>query len=180
MKNIEYTCVTQENELRQIIHLQQTNLPSSISETEKQKEGFVTVQHDLNILNKMNNKQPHIIAKDEDKVVGYALCMPKEFKEDIEILKPMFSKIDQHLTSGNSYIAMGQICIDKAYRRQGIFRGLYQKMKSELQTKYDYLITEVASNNLRSIQAHQAIGFNSWITYAVDGIEWHLIRWNWE
>ncbi|WP_024768319.1 GNAT family N-acetyltransferase [Aquimarina macrocephali] len=177
--NITYTVISSETELQQILVLQHNNLPVSISQTEKEAEGFVSVQHDLDILRKMNNKQPHIIAKDGDKVVGYALCMLKDFKEDIELLKPMFSIIENHLDSSISYVIMGQVCIDKAYRKQGIFRGLYQTMKTELQDKYNLLITEVASNNLRSLQAHYAIGFKTLITHESDGTEWHLIHWNW-
>ena len=178
--SVTYTVITSEAELRQIIALQRNNLPVSISKSEKESEGFVTVQHDYAILKKMNDQQPHIIAKDGDKVVGYALCMLKNFKDDIEVLKPMFSKIDKHLNPSTSYITMGQICIDKAYRRQGIFRGLYNTMKSELHQKYDLLITEVASSNLRSLQAHYAIGFKTLLIYTSDDIEWHLIHWNWE
>lgn len=180
MKNLIYTLTTCDEELEQIIKLQQNNLPSSISKKEKEAEGFVTVQHDISILKKMNSKQPHIIAKDKDKVVGYALSMLKDFKEDVEILKPMFAMIDNHLDPSTSYIVMGQICIDKAYRKQGIFRGLYHAMRNELQKKYDFLITEVASNNIRSLQAHQAVGFTTLITYESDNIQWHLIYWDWK
>lgn len=180
MKDIKYTIASSINELDQIIDLQHINLFSSISKTEKQEEGFLTVQHDLDMLKKMNNKQPHIIAKDEDKVVGYALSMAKEFKDDIEVLKPMFSKIDGQLNSNKSYIIMGQICIDKAYRKQGIFRGLYQTMKKELLQKYDLLITEVAASNSRSLQAHYAVGFSDLLVYNSNGITWHLIQWDWK
>ncbi|WP_271765607.1 GNAT family N-acetyltransferase [Aquimarina algiphila] len=178
--SITYTTVTSEEELQQILTLQQNNLPISISKSEKEIEGFLTVQHDLEILKKMNTLQPHVIAKDSNKVVGYALCMLKDFKEDIEILKPMFTQIEAHLDAHISYFVMGQICVDKAYRKQGIFRGLYQTIKKESQQNYNLLITEVASNNLRSLQAHYAIGFKTLITHKSDGVEWHLIHWNWE
>ncbi len=178
--NIIYKCSTKELELRQIIELQQNNLPSSITSVEKQKEGFVTVQHDLDILKKMNEYQAHIIAKDGDKVIGYALSMVREFKNDIAVLKPMFEKIDTQLNLNQSYIVMGQICIDKAYRKKGIFKGLYHKMRDELHHKYDALITEVAANNTRSLQAHYAVGFSDLLVYKTDQITWHLIQWDWK
>ncbi len=128
----------------------------------------------------MNKREPHIIAKDQDKVVGYTLCMTSDFGNYIEILKPMFKKIEDSLDRSNKYIVMGQVCIDKAYRGHGIFRGLYQKMKLELQEKYDLLITEVAANNLRSLNAHYAIGFKTLVIYDADQIDWHLIHWDWE
>ncbi len=178
--NLSYTVTSSIEELQQIIHLQQSNLPSSLSEEEKEAEGFVTVQHDLEILKKMHDYEPHIIVKDEGKLVGYALSMVSDFKTDIEVLKPMFEKIDTLLDGKTSYIVMGQICIDKAYRKQGVFRGLYYKMRDEFIYKYDLLITEVAANNTHSMQAHYAIGFSDLLVYEADGFTWHLIQWNWK
>ncbi len=180
MKNITYTIANSVEELHQIIALQRNNLVTSVSQEEREKEGFVTVEHNITILKKMNDLQPHIIARDGDRVVGYALSMVKEFRNEIEILKPMFSKIDTSLDSTNSYITMGQICIDKAYRKQGMFRGLYYKMRDELMNTYDLLITEVAANNLRSLQAHHAVGFETLLVYESNGIEWNLIQWDWK
>ncbi|MCK8524229.1 GNAT family N-acetyltransferase [Aquimarina sp. D1M17] len=180
MKNIRYTTTSSKRELEQILQLQKNNLSSSISKEDKEKEGFVTVEHDLELLTKMHTKEPHIIAKDDDKVVGYALSMVREFKEDIEVLEPMFSKIDTQLRNLNTYIVMGQVCIDKNYRKQGIFRGLYNKMKDELNHKYDVLITEVAANNIRSLNAHYAIGFSDLLIYNDNGITWHLVQWDWK
>ncbi len=180
MKKIDYTITTTPNELEQIIQLQQNNLPASISKTEKEVEGFVTVNHDFEILKKMHDKQPHIIAKDGNKVVGYTLCMVKEFKEDIEVLQPMFVKIDTCLNNTISYLVMGQVCIDKAYRKQGIFKGLYYKMRETLNSRYDLLITEVAANNIRSLRAHYAVGFSDLLVYNSDGVTWHLIQWDWK
>ncbi|GAA0713095.1 hypothetical protein GCM10009430_04350 [Aquimarina litoralis] len=177
---IIYTIASKDEELHQILALQQSNLSESISSNEKQKEGFVTVKHNFDILKKMNTQQPHIIAKHNDKIVGYALCMTKDFGNDIEVLKPMFAKIDTLIEPRINYIVMGQVCVDKTYRRQGILRGLYQKMKSSLQEKYSLLITEVASNNKRSLEAHSAIGFKDLIVYQADTIEWHIISWDWE
>lgn len=180
MKNIRYTTSSSDIELEQILLLQQSNLSESITLDEKQNEGFVTVRHDFDILKKMNLQQPHIIAKHNDQVVGYALCMTKDFGNDIEVLKPMFAKIDSLIEPKTNYIVMGQVCVDKLYRKQGIFRGLYQKMKSSLQEKYSLLITEVASNNHRSLEAHRAIGFKDLIVYQADTIQWHIISWDWE
>ncbi len=180
MKNITYTTTSSINELQQILKLQQSNLPASISKTEKENEGFVTVQHDLEILKKMHQLEPHIIAKDHDNVIGYALSMVRSFKEHIDVLKPMFVKIDNLLNTDTSYIVMGQVCIDKEYRKQGVFRGLYRKMQEELNNKYDVLITEVAANNTRSLNAHYAIGFTDLLVYEADRVTWHLVQWHWK
>ena len=176
--DIEYMSVRSDNELQQIPQLQEKNLSSSISSTERKKEGFVTVHHDFDILKKMNDQQPHIIAKHHDIVVGYTLCMTTAFGTAIEILKSMFIEIEKSFLRDEKYIVMGQVCIDKEYRNQGIFRQLYQKMKTELGRQYNFLVTEVAADNTRSLNAHQAIGFKTLDIHESNGISWHLMYWS--
>ena len=180
MKNIIYKKAETTEELHQILELQRINIKGSISKEERKTEGFLTVQHDFEILNAMNNKCAHTIAKSNSNVVGYALSMVKEFKEEIAVLKPMFREIENAVDSNLSYIAMGQICIDKAFRKQGVFRGLYNAMKAHVKHEFDAIITEVDRNNTRSLNAHLAIGFKLLKTYKSDNQEWELIVWNWK
>ncbi|MCM4171263.1 GNAT family N-acetyltransferase [Arenibacter sp. TNZ] len=142
---------------------------------EEEKEGFVTVSHTLELLTKMNTACPHIIAKDQEKVVGYALCMHPSFRNDIEVLKPMFKKIATVMPKAESYMVMGQSCIDKEYRRQGIFRKRYETMKNNLQPRFNKIITEVDATNLRSLEAHYTVGFRDLKTYNAGGQDWKLI-----
>jgi RimJ/RimL family protein N-acetyltransferase len=74
---------------------------------------------------------------------------------------------------------MGQICVAKKYRKQGIFRGLYAFYKEELQDQFDFLITDVAVINERSMQAHEAVGFKKIDTYEEDAVVWNIIAWDW-
>ena len=70
--NIIYTTASTTEELLQILSLQRMNLKSSISAEEMNQEGFVTVEHDLDLLKRMNNACPHIIAKEDEKIVAYS------------------------------------------------------------------------------------------------------------
>ncbi|WP_347923529.1 GNAT family N-acetyltransferase [Pontimicrobium sp. SW4] len=175
---VQYKRAETEEELHQILELQRNNILSKISDNEKQREGFVTVHHTFEVLKAMNDKCPHILAKKANKVIGYALCMLEEFKNDIEVLQPMFQQIDSCLKNNKSYIVMGQICIDKAFRKQGIFKGLYNYMKRELQTNFDLIVTEVDEENTRSLNAHYAVGFKLLHTYKSNQQDWALIYWN--
>lgn len=178
MSVIIYTRAETNNELNQILKLQQNNIPSEISEDEKILEGFVTVNHTFEVLQAMNNKCPHIVAKRDNLVVGYALCMLKDFKEEIEVLKPMFKQIDRCLNDNQSYIVMGQICIDKLFRRQGVFRGLYNYMRDIHSSKFDLIITEVDNKNARSMNAHIAIGFKILYSYRSNSHDWNILYLN--
>ena len=178
MTDIIYKRAETTDELNQILNLQQINLPTKISQEEKKIEGFVTVHHDFDILQKMNTKCPHIIAKHKGSVVGYTLCMDASFKNDIEVLQPMFSKIDKRIDATTTYIIMGQVCVGKAYRKKGVFRGLYHYMKSQLKLQYDLIITEVDKSNKRSLNAHYAIGFKILYSYRSNNHDWEILYWS--
>lgn len=173
---ISYKRASLKDELKQILQLQYDNLPSVVSEETKKKEGFVTVHHDFNILDRMNEVCPHIIATVDEKVVGYALCMHPKFGGEIAILKPMFNEIQSILDADEKFIAMGQVCVDKAYRRQGIFRRLYSYMLEAIQPEFNCIVTEVDIQNIRSLEAHYAVGFKLLSRYQSGGHEWELIR----
>jgi predicted GNAT superfamily acetyltransferase len=172
---IRYKTVSYLKELHQILALQNANLPTFLSSEEKDTEGFLTLVHDFDLLSRMNRLCPHIIAKYNNTVIGYALCMDPRFSEEISILKPMFKQINQYYSKPN-YMIMGQVCVDKKYRKQGVFRGLYTKMKDLILPKYDAIITEVDLKNRRSLDAHHAVGFKTLSRYSSHNTDWDLIQ----
>jgi len=82
-------------EIEQILDLQQQNLPASLSQKEMQQQGFLTVEHDKDLLLAMNKSCAHTIAKVDDTVIGYALSMHPKFGKQIAVLLPMFHKIEE-------------------------------------------------------------------------------------
>ena len=169
---MKITRATDTADLRQILRLQHDNLRPQLTTSEVRQEGFVTVEHDLPLLTLMNHPHPHIIAKDGDKVVGYALVMTRDHGQSIPVLVPMFEKIDGLLD--DSYVVMGQICIDKAYRGQGLFRSMYAYYEQELRPHFTHIVTEIDKNNQRSMQAHLACGFTVLHEYVTDQ-EWVIV-----
>ena len=183
---IQYSIAKTNPELEQILALQKANLPEALSADEIESQGFVTVSHDFHLLAEMNAKCPHIIAKSNDKIIGYALVMLKDFKDRIPVLVPMFEQIDRIVYNGKilseiDYFIMGQVCIAKEFRGRGIFRALFEKMKIEMASKYQLIITEVASRNIRSLKAHFKVGFKTINEYSSkEGEEWAIIAWDWQ
>jgi len=172
---IQISQVQSRSELEQILSLQKKNLPNALTEKEMTKEGFVTAVHTLDLLDRMNRVYPHIIAMEKDEVIGYALCMHPNFANEIDILKPMFEEINAILSTDQKYMVMGQVCIDKAYRKMGIFKKLYEKMKEGIGANFNCIITEVDALNTRSLNAHFSVGFKELKTYNSNGRKWHLI-----
>jgi ribosomal protein S18 acetylase RimI-like enzyme len=175
---IKYQLTSTNKELTGIIALQHKNLPLHISANQKDEQGFVTIQHKLELLTKMHDAHPHIIAKHNDNVVGYALCMLPEFRNEIPVLTPMFDLTDiaiKKQNKGLNYMVMGQVCVDKEYRKQGVFRALYTFMKENIYKEYNAIITEVDVKNVRSSNAHKAVGFEILKEYQSNNQNWELI-----
>ncbi len=173
------------DELQQILSLQEKNLVQNVPATNKTANGFVTVKHDLYVLQKMNAAAKQIIAKDGDKVVGYALVMPKSFSGMIPVLQPMFEMFGKLSYNGKSledfsYYVMGQICIADTHRGIGIFEGLYQKHKEIYSKQFDICLTEVSSSNPRSMRAHEKVGFKLIHNFDDKTDNWNILVWDWK
>ncbi len=183
MSNLNYTISETDHDLYGILKLQRANLATEISHEEALEEGFVTVEHNFALLKRMNSPYPHIIAKDVDEIVGYSLVMMRDLRDEIPVLVPMFDQIDGinyngKLLSDARYVIMGQVCIAKGYRGQGVFAGLYDEMARRLQTDFDYIITLVSLRNQRSLRAHHKVGFETIKEYqSDDGEDWAIVLW---
>ncbi|CAM1359746.1 GNAT family N-acetyltransferase [Tenacibaculum xiamenense] len=172
---INYKVTENTQELSEILTLQAGNLPNQLSEETKKEQGFVTVHHDMDILKTMHDVHPHIIAVSNGAVAGYALSMSRKFRNDIPVLEPMFSKIDASEIGKSNYLIMGQVCVAKDFRGQGVFRGLYTHMKKVFSGTFDCIITEINAKNIRSINAHNGIGFTELIRYDFEGETWVVV-----
>jgi len=182
---IVYTTAKTDNDVRQIIELQKSNLPQNLTKEQKNSQGFVTVVHSYETLKKMNDAEASIIAKDDEKVIGYLLAMTNEAKSDFPVLIPMFKAFDEVVYNGKkissfNYIVVGQVCIADGYRGKGILDDCYNAYKNHFRNKYDFAITEIHKTNLRSIKAHARIGFELAHRYKdPNGDEWEIVILDW-
>jgi ribosomal protein S18 acetylase RimI-like enzyme len=177
--------VSTEEELEQILLLQSQFLSHRVSENEKHTKGFLTVKHSLDALRTMNTACQQVIAKHQGTVIGYALVMPKECRDLIPVLFPMFTKFDQvsykgQALSQQNYYVMGQICVAEEYRRQGISGKLYQTHRECYSNRFDICITEVSSSNKPSLKAHEKIGFETIYQYRDATDHWNIVLWDWK
>lgn len=182
---IHFKLTETEAELQGILDLQRINLLGEISEKEKAEQGFVTVRHSMELLKSMHSIEPHIIAKDVNHVVGYVLAMTKHSKDSVPVLIPMFTQFDRlnfggKLLSAYNYLVIGQICVDKEYRGQGIFDKMYDLYRNSFSRRYDFAITEIAISNSRSLRAHQRIGFETIHKFSDATQDWAIVAWDWK
>ncbi|PLK46482.1 GNAT family N-acetyltransferase [Emticicia sp. TH156] len=180
------TTVKTAADVRGILALQQKNLKKNLTAEQIESQGFVTVEHNFDVLKNMNNAQPSVIAKDGDTVVGYCLAMLPQFRYDVPEIRSLFDTIDL-LTFENrplkefNYVVMGQVCVGKGYRSMGLFDGMYQKLREELSDKFDMCITDISSRNLRSQKAHTRIGFQNIKDFHDTELNeiWRVVLWDW-
>ena len=176
--------VETQRDLIDILTLQKKNTKTAVPLEQIANQGFVTVEHSLRQLENMQAQIPQIIAVNNHTIAGYALSMTRELKASIPVLIPLFDRLDTLHYNGCpvnelSYYVMGQICVDKNYRGQGVFRQLYAAHKTLLSKQYDYCITEVSTRNLRSMGAHYAIGFELLHCFTDAQDEWNIVIWDW-
>ncbi len=176
--------VSSQNEIQQILDLQQQYLRGIKSIAEEKEQGFLTVKHSMEKLQKMHDLEPSIIAKDNDIIAGYALVMHKTSSGVIPELLTLFEGLKKISYKGKAideyrYYVMGQICVAENYRGKGIFDLLYKKHKEIFSGKYDFVITEISTRNTRSMRAHERVGFKPLHIHTNDLDEWQMVIWDW-
>lgn len=182
-ESIQFGTVVSAGDIHEILDLQAANLPVVLTSEQMASDGFVTVRHEVSVLTRMNEAAPAIVAKAQGRVVGYALMMPRNFADDVPVLRPLFERLDtlswkgEPFRSNPRWFVMGQICIADGYRGSGVFDGLYWKMSQTYGDRFDLTVTEVAARNARSRRAHARVGFETLHIYpdTTTGEEWHVI-----
>jgi len=178
------TTVSSDQELQQILQLQQQNLLTNVSAETQQQQGFVTLRHTLPVLQQMHALAPSVIAKDGEALAGYALTMPQECRVIVPDLEPMFRSFEETIWRGHplseyKFYVMGQICVGEPWRGQGLFDALYHQHRTSYGNLYDCIVTEIATRNLRSIRAHERVGFKTIHVHRDELDEWAVVAWDW-
>lgn len=182
---ITFETTDKKEDLQEILNLQKANLKKNLSKEEVEKDGFVTVEHDWEMLIGLTNIEPHAVAKESGKVLGYVLAMTKKSKFDVPIIYPMFEEFEripyrEKTIADFNYMVVGQTCVHKDYRGQGLFEGLYHHYKTSFSDRYDFSITEIASSNLRSLKAHKKVGYEIIHSYTdASDNHWNVVIWEW-
>lgn len=174
-----------KTELEQIKLLQSQNLKQHLSSEEMQREGFVTASYTIEQLEKMNAFMPSVIAVDKNQVVGYALAVNKDLKGEHELLDDLIDQIDKHYFKGIylkevTYAIVGQLCVAKSHRGQGLSQSLYNHYKECYASQYPFLITDIDKKNIRSLNAHLKCGFEIIGSLTFNHCEFAIVAWDWK
>ena len=181
---VKVTRVSSPNEIIGIRDLQSLNLKQNITAEEAIEQGFLTAAYTIEYLQEMNAVFPSIIAKDGDKVVGYALVATKDIRKGHDLIEGLFDAIDACEYNGKllrdvNYVVVGQLCVAKEYRGQDLVQKLYGHFRDCLSNEFTYLVTDVAKANVRSLKAHKKRGFQVINELTYGGFGWDIVLWDW-
>lgn len=182
MSSYSVKIASTDAELEGILKLQSLNLKRNVEQPERDKEGFVTLQHDLELLNYISGFMGQVVAVSEEKgeVVGYALAKPIAVRDRIPLLKDLVEKLSVVEYKGSplvedEYYMIGQVCVAQECRGTGVFGALYGKHKEVFADEYKYCVTAVSTSNPRSLRAHVKVGFEVIHTFDDPQDTWSVI-----
>jgi GNAT superfamily N-acetyltransferase len=173
---------TTDQALHEIIELQSLNLRANLSPEQQESQGFVTAQHTFEQLKTINDAENAVVATHKGQVVAYAIAMKRETGEAMPVFDRLFEEvdaieIDQKPLVSFPYIFVGQLCVHKNFRGQGLVEKLYAFYANAMRPTYDFVITDISSQNPRSLKAHQNSGFKEIRIFFDDFTQtnWHIV-----
>lgn len=169
-----------EAELTSILSLQAKNLASNLSQQAREEQGFVTLEHSLDLLSTMNIPWPHSVAMLGKELVGYALVMAPELISAIPTLGTLATRLENISVDGiqvasSRFYIMGQVCVAAGHRGQGLIARLYEHQAAQMAPNYDCSITEVNAANALSLRAHKRTGWRAIDSYEEQGQTWVIL-----
>jgi hypothetical protein len=184
---IEFTTVTGPHQVEQILALQAENHRDHVDPDTAARDGFTSVRHDPSVLHAMNRDAPAAIALAGAELAGYCLMMPQAYRDRIPLLQPMFALLDtlhwrgEALAGNPRWFVMGQVCVARAFRGQGVFDGLYHALRDAYAGTFDFTVTEISQRNGRSLRAHRRVGFETLHVYRDPAVDetWEVVVWDW-
>ena len=185
--SIEFTTVSRPREVEMILALQAQNHRDHVDAATAASDGFTSVRHDPAVLQAMNREHPSAIALADEQLAGYCLMMPQSFRDRVPILQPMFAMLDGlswrgvPLAGDPRWFVMGQVCVAQAFRGQGVFDGLYHRLRDCYAGAFDFTVTEISRRNPRSLRAHRRVGFETLHVYPDPAAseDWEVVVWDW-
>ena len=148
-------------DIEAIQQLQEKYHVSNLTEAEKQSKGFVTMKVTHEQFTHLTSKGGVFIAvADSGALAAYALTSDWAYYNQWAIIQQMatllsaFSLKNSAITTENSF-QYGPVCIDEAFRSQGILGQLFTAIEAVYAPHYAFAITFINKQNERSLAAHE-------------------------
>jgi predicted GNAT superfamily acetyltransferase len=122
------------------------------------KKGISAWELTANDLSNSLNVSHSIVAKDQDKVAGYLLTF--DFEDNTDCQKPILEYLKDKISEEfleKINICIGQVCVSKDYRRQGIAEKMYQEFFKK-NTSFDLRLMDIDKQYRASFGLHEKLG----------------------
>lgn len=159
MTGVEYRCALPQD-YPAIGQLNSANFVANLTVEERQ-DGFLSAVFTLEQTAAMAEDLGTTVAIVDGVLAGFLCAFRNDFNHGSPVVAKMIESYDRvhfegRLLSSYSTYAYGPVCIDRAYRRKGLLRGLYETQKNELAGRFEVGVALIARNNPHSLQAHVA------------------------
>ena len=143
-----------------IVRLNEANFIGNLT-AEERRDGFLSAIFTEQQVAAMADDLGITVAVVDAGIGGFLCAFRNEFAHGSAVVAQMIASYEgmefqgRSLSSYYSYV-YGPVCIDPAFRRQGLLRGLFQAQKKELAGKFEVGVALVSRDNPHSLDAHVA------------------------
>lgn len=140
--------------INQIIDLNKKYLIGYLTEEQKQN-GFIRIEYGKDDLQQIITNKEIVIATGKEKVIGYYLIGRKSGKAALNYQKN--KAISLFATKEILFDNIGygcQVCIDEAFRNNGLFGQMLIALTKQVKDKYSHLLCSVSNDNIVSMKTH--------------------------
>ena len=126
---------------------------------EDRKDGFLSAVFTLEQTTAMAEDLGTTVAIVDGVLAGFLCAFRNEFDHGSPVVAKMIESYDLmrfegKLLSNYASYAYGPVCIDPAFRRKGLLRGLYEAQKKDLAGQFDIGVALISRDNPHSLKAH--------------------------
>ncbi len=148
------------NDYSAIVEINKANFVANLSEDER-REGFLSAVFTLAQTAAMAEDLGTTVAIVDGQLAGFLCAFRNDFDHGSPVVAKMIESYDYLSFEGrllNSYrsYAYGPVCIDRAHRRKGLLRGLFEEQKRQLAGRFEVGVALIARSNQHSMDAHVA------------------------
>jgi len=141
-----------------IVGLNSANFIGNLTANER-ADGFLSAVFTVKQIAAMAEDLGITVAAVDGQVAGFLCAFRNDFDHGSPVVAKMIESYDRvrfegKLLSNYNTYAYGPVCIDGAYRRKGLLRGLYDAQKLELANRFEVGVALIARDNPHSMQAH--------------------------
>jgi len=138
----------------QIRQLNSKYLITHLTDAQKQN-GFIRIEYDRDDLQQIIENKEIVIATNGEQVIGYYLIGRKSGKAALNYQRNKAKSLFDTNEIPFAKIGYGcQVCIDEAYRNNGLFAQMLNTLTNQVKDKYTHLLCSVSDDNIISMKTH--------------------------